>query len=262
MLVLAPKTGKGDTLEDLLEKEGEERVENIKEEANSLKLPFRALSDSLNNSVFLQYTIAILGGVYIVNHFSTRGLDLNLNIMIFVFLMLGLFLHKTPMRYSISMKRASSNISSILFQFPFYAGIMGIMQFTGLGAELGKLIASIATVDTYPFFAYLLGGIVNFAIPSGGGEYAVIGPSIIEAVNNIGNGASPETLQAMTSRASMDIAYGEGLTNLLQPFFLLILMPVMAKGIKVQARDVMGYLVIPFLLYFIIQVLMVIYIPL
>ncbi len=262
MLLLAPKTKKGDALNDMLEVDKELDAVTIKEEAKRLKLPFRAISDSLNNSVLLQYSIALLGGSYIVHHFWTKGLDLNLNIMIFVFLMFGLFLHKTPMRYSISMKRASSNVSSILFQFPFYAGIMGIMQFTGLGAELGKLIASVATVDSYPFFAYLLGGIVNFAIPSGGGEYAVVGPSVIEAVNNIGAGSSPETLQAMTSRASMAIAYGEGLTNLLQPFFLLLLMPVMAKGIKIQARDVMGYLVIPFLLYFILQILMVIYVPL
>lgn len=262
MLLLAPKTKKGETLQELLKTDETDALPDIKTEAETLKLPFKAISDSLNNSMVLQYIIAFMGLVYIIHHFGTKGLDLNLNIMIFVFLMLGLLLHKSPMRYSISMKRASSNISSIIFQYPFYAGIMGIMQFTGLGAELGKLIASVATLESYPFFAYLLGGIVNFAIPSGGGEYAVIGPSVIEAVNNIGVGTSPEIVQAMTSRASMAIAYGEGLTNLLQPFFLLLLMPVMAKGIKVQARDIMGYLVLPFLLYFVLQIAMVVFMPL
>ncbi len=262
MLLLAPKNTKGKELSDLLDTKNITPQLEIKEEAKNLKLPFKAVSDQLNNSMILQYIIAFMGVTYIIFHFSTKGLDLNLNIMIFVFIIMGLLLHKTPMRYSISMKRASSNISDILFQFPFYAGIMGIMTFTGLGAELGKLIASIATADTYPFFAYLLGGIVNFAIPSGGGEYAVIGPSVIEAVNNIGAGLPPAELTAMTARASLAIAYGEGLTNLLQPFYLLLLMPVMAKGIKIQARDIMGYLVIPFLLYFVIQILMVLWIPL
>ena len=45
----------------------------------------------------------------------------------------------------------------------------------------------------------------------------------------------------------MSVAYGESLSNLLQPFFLLIVFPVMGKGIKIQARDVIGYLFIPFI---------------
>ncbi len=261
MLVLAPKTAKDNELSDLLETQVAAPL-GIKEEAERLKHPFKALSDQLNNSMLLQYTIGLMGLTYIIWHFKTKGFDLNLNIMIFVFLILGLLLHKTPMRYSISMKRVSGNISDILYQFPFYAGIMGIMTFTGLGAALGELIASVATKDTYPFFAYLLGGAVNFAIPSGGGEYAVIGPSVVEAVNQIGAGLPPEELKAMTARASLSIAYGEGLTNLLQPFYLILLLPVMAQGIKIQARDVMGYLVVPFLLYFVLQLLMVLWMPL
>ncbi|WP_411031491.1 short-chain fatty acid transporter [Spongiimicrobium sp. 3-5] len=262
MLLLEPKKSEGNQLTDFLALDMAPKPKSIPEEAASFKLPFKAPSDQLNNSVLLQYCIALMGAVYIFYHFATKGPDLNLNIMIFTFVIVGLFLHKTPMRYGISMKRASGNIADILFQYPFYAGIMGIMTFTGLGRELGQLIASVATADTYPFFAYLLGGVVNFAIPSGGGEYAVIGPSVIEAVNNIGAGLSTEELTVMNARASMAIAYGEGLTNLLQPFFLLLLLPVMAKGIKIQARDIMGYLVIPFLLFFVLQITMVLWVPL
>jgi short-chain fatty acids transporter len=42
----------------------------------------------------------------------------------------------------------------------------------------------------------------------------------------------------------------------------LLVFPVMGKGIKIQARDIVGYLFIPFVLFFILQVLMVTYIPL
>ena len=45
----------------------------------------------------------------------------------------------------------------------------------------------------------------------------------------------------------MAVAYGETSSNLLQPFFLLAILPVMGVGVRIQARDVMGYLVIPFL---------------
>ena len=108
----------------------------------------------MNNSSLLQYIIATLGIIYLGSHFSSNGFDLNLNIMIFLFLMLGLFLHRTPMRYVLAMKRASGNVSGILFQYPFYAGIMGIMIYTGLGEKLAYWMASVATLDTIPFFSF------------------------------------------------------------------------------------------------------------
>ncbi|MGI9550779.1 MAG: TIGR00366 family protein, partial [Aurantibacter sp.] len=160
MLLLIPRNKKPLEINDLLLNTETKDEVNIEEEASSLKLPFKAMSDNLNNSVTLQYIIALSGLAYIVYYFATRGVDLNLNIMIFVFIIIGLFLHKTPIRFGIAMRRASSNVSGILFQFPFYAGIMGIMIYTGLGEQLANLIASVATIDTYPFFAYLLGGIV------------------------------------------------------------------------------------------------------
>lgn len=262
MIFLLPQKKAKKELKDLLSNQKAATQASIQEEANSYKLPYQALSDTLNNSVILQWTIALMGLTYIGFHFVTRGFDLNLNIMIFLFINLGLLLHMTPLRYGIAMRRASSNVSGIIFQFPFYAGIMGIMVGTGLGEELASLMASVATIDTYPIYAYLLGGIVNFAIPSGGGEYAVIGPSVIEAVNQIALGLSNEELMQVQARASLSIAYGESLTNLLQPFYLLLVLPVMGAGIKIQARDVMGYLVIPFIVYFLIQMACVLLIPL
>ncbi len=253
MILLIPKEDKGLHLEEMLESKDQEVRISIYEEARLLKLPFRAVSDFLNNSSILQYVIVLMGFIYIVSHFSTKGFDLNLNIMIFIFLMLGLLLHKTPMRYVIAMKRASGNVSGILFQFPFYAGIMGIMIYTGLGEQLADWLASVATLETFPFFAFVSGGIVNFAIPSAGGEFAVIGPTIIKAVQDIGAGLPAEEMTALISRAAMSIAYGESLTNLMQPFYLLLILPVMGSGIKIQARDIMGYLVIPFIALFLLQ---------
>ena len=181
--------------------------------------------------------------------------------MIFIFLIFGMFLHKSPIRYGISIKRTSSNVSAILFQFPFYAGIMGIMMYTGLGVKLAELISTYSSLESYPFFSYFLGAIVNFAIPSGGGEFAVIGPSVIEAVKVLGQGFSEYQITEMISRAALSVAYGETLTNLLNPFYLLLIIPIMGAGIKIQARDVMGYLVIPFIIHFFIISLFITYLP-
>ncbi len=261
MLALSPKSSDRHELIDFLDTSVQKEV-TIKEEAEIQTLSSWALSDKLNNSFILVLIIGIFGAIYVVRHFVMKGFDLNLNIMIFIFILIGLLLHQSPIRFGIAMRKTSSNISSILFQFPFYAGIMGIMINTGLGENLAASLSKIATVDSYPFFAFLLGGVVNFAIPSGGGEFAVIGPSVLDAVKTIGAGLPQETITQMLSRASLSIAYGESLTNLLQPFYLLLVLPIMGAGTKIQARDVMGYLVIPFVVYFILQSILVVYIPL
>ena len=259
--LLIPKSSEGKELADLKTNTIDEDT-SVKDEALSYKLPFRAVSDALNNAGWLQISVALLGVSYIVYHFATKGFDLNFNIMIFIFLIIGMLLHITPMRYSIAMKRASSNISGILFQYPFYAGIMGIMLASGLGTKISDVLTAIATPESYAFISYLTGGIVNFAIPSAGGEFAVIGPSIINMVQGLGVNLPANEVTAMTARAAMSVAYGESLSNLLQPFFLLMVFPVMGAGIKIQARDIIGYLFIPFIVLFIIQALMVTYMPL
>jgi short-chain fatty acids transporter len=262
VLFIIPKSKVVKELNDMLETKDKTINLSIKEEASSFNLPFKSISDQLNNGIIFQFIIVIMGLTYIIYHFYTNGFNLNFNIMIFIFLILGLALHKSPMRYVIAMKRSSNNISGILYQYPFYAGIMGIMLYTGLGEKLAGIMANIATLNSYPFFSYLTGGLVNFAIPSAGGEFAVVGPSVINAIKDIGTGLPTSEVTAMIARASLSIAYGESLTNLLQPFFLLLVFPIMGAGIKIQARDVMGYLVVPFIVIFIIQSILVTWIPL
>lgn len=261
MYVLRPKTGKIVEIGDLRTAGGDGDNKSIEEEARDQNLPVRALSDLLNDSRVLSLIVVVMGGAYIVPYFWMNGLELNLNIMIFTFLVIGILLHGTPMRYVIAMKRACSNISGIVFQYPFYAGIMGIMIHTGLGAAIGGAMASAGSVYTYPVLSYIAGGVVNFAIPSAGGEFAVLAPSVISAVKELGAGLPPEVQTAMIAKASLSIAYGETATNLLQPFFFLIIAPVMCAGVKVSARDVMGYVFIPFAVIVICQCLMITFIP-
>ena len=237
------------------------RETTVAEEANALRAPEPNPSDRLNNSSVLQFFVVVMGLSYIVLYFSRHGFDLNLNIMIFSFLMFGMLLHRTPIRYVVAMGRACSNISGIVFQFPFYAGIMGIMLATGLGKAVAVWIASLVTLKTLPVAAFFLGGAVNFSIPSAGGEWAVIGPPLVEAVRSLTGPIGIAELNRNVGRIAMAVAYGESLTNLVQPFFLLTVLPVMGVGVRIQARDIVGYFFVPFLILFTIIGLLIALFP-
>jgi short-chain fatty acids transporter len=248
-------------IDELRTDSGSARETTVAEEADALRASEPVLSDRLNNSAILQLFVVAMGLAYIVLYFSRRGFDLNLNIMIFSFLIFGMLLHRTPIRYVVAMGRACSNISGIVFQYPFYAGIMGIMLATGLGKAIAVWMASLVTLKTLPVAAFLLGGAVNFSIPSAGGEWAVIGPPLVEAVRELAGPMGTGELNSHVGRIAMAVAYGESLTNLLQPFFLLTVLPVMGAGIRIQARDIVGHFFVPFLLLFTIIGLLVAFLP-
>ena len=257
MWLLRPRNSHGESLQELL------TDEHKNDRFSTLPVPTKStFSDRMNHSKLLIALICIAGFWVVGTHFWTQGFDLNLNVMIFIFLLLGMALHQTPLGYGHAMQKASSNVSAILFQFPFYAGIMGIMIHTGLATNLSNLLADMASINTLPSCAFIIGGMVNFAIPSGGGEFAVIGPSIIEATQLLGNQLSLNEQEELLSRTLLALTYGESLTNLLQPFFILMVLPIMAAGTRIQARDVMGYLVIPFGIFFCLQLLLINFMPL
>ena len=233
----------------------------VVEDAERMRQPGWTFSDWANTSTILQMVVVAMGLTYLVVHFARRGFDLDLNIMIFTFLIFGLLLHRTPIRYVVAMQRACSNISGIVFQYPFYAGIMGIMMATGLGKAMAVWMASRVTLETLPVAAYALGAFINFSIPSAGGEWAVIGPPLVEAVRELAGPVGTDVLGRHVARVAMATAYGESLTNLLQPFFLLTVLPVMGAGLRLQARDLMGYVFVPFLTLFLIIGLLVAFFP-
>jgi short-chain fatty acids transporter len=238
-----------------------DRESTVADEAEALKSTPQTPSDKLNNSALVLVIVIAMGLAAIALHFARRGFDLNLNIMIFSFLIFGMMLHRTPIRYVVAMSRACSNISGIVFQYPFYAGIMGIMMATGLGKAIAGWMASMVTLKTLPAAAFLLGGVVNFSIPSAGGEWAVIGPPLVDAVRELTGAVGTTEVNRHVARIAMAVAYGESLTNLLQPFFLLIVLPVMGVGIRIQARDIVGYFFVPFLFLFTVIGLLVTIFP-
>ena len=133
-------------------------------------------------------------------------------IMIFLFLE---YYHKTPIAYVKSLNKAAVGCAGILLQFPFYAGIMGIMTGTSaegisLAGEISHLCVSVSNEHTFPLLTFLSAGLVNIFIPSGGGQWAVQGPIMMPA------GAALGVSPAITGMA---IAWGDAWTNLIQPFW-------------------------------------------
>ena len=261
MVLMRPQRTEATVLNEMLEQGNNAAAMTVAQEAEQLKHPSKAFSDSLNNGRLPVLLLALAGVAYIISHFVSKGFDINLEIMIFIFLMAGLLAHRTPINYVTAMKRSCSNVSGIIFQYPFYAGIMGLMMFTGLGTMIAEWMSSFATPASLPAIAQFAGAAVNFFIPSAGGEWAVVGPSFVEAAKSVGSTLSPGEVQQLIAKVAMAVAYGETSTNLLQPFFLLIILPVMGAGVRIQARDVMGYMVIPFVVWYSITMAILTWVP-
>ncbi|SFB32405.1 short-chain fatty acids transporter [Lentibacillus halodurans] len=188
----------------------------------------RTPAESLENSQIISLIIGIMGLAFIIYHFTQNGFDLNLNIVNFTFLFLGILFHKTPRRFLNSVTSAVQNAGGIIIQFPFYAGIMGMMVESGLSQEMSMWFVSISNEMTLPLFSFISAGIVNFFVPSGGGQWAVQGPIMVPAALEIG---------ADTAKTAMGVAWGDAWTNMIQPFWALPLLAI--AGLKV--RDIMGF---------------------
>ena len=182
----------------------------------------------------LSILLAIIAIVYLIYTYMTKGsITLSLNIVNLIFLTLGIIFHGTPIGYVNAITDAAKSAGGIILQFPFYAGIMGIMTATGptgqsLAGAISDFFVNISNQTTFPLFTFLSAGIVNFFVPSGGGQWAVQAPIVMPAGNALG--VSPAV-------SAMAIAWGDAWTNMLQPFWALPALGIAGLG----ARDIMGY---------------------
>jgi len=256
-MLMRPTEENLQAFDDMREGDAPTKALTVEKEANGLSLPDRCLSDMLNASWIVNVLIVLMGLYIIVAHFAGKGFDLNLDIMNFVFIMLGMAAHKTPIRYVVAMKRACANVSGIIIQFPFYAGIMGIMIHTGLGKQVAT------SPGSFPFVAFLIGGFLNIFVPSGGGEWAVVGQPVVEAAKTIAANAAmtADVSQAFLAKVSMAVGYGDSWTNMIQPFWTLTFLPIIGAGSRLQARDIMGYTFVAMLWSFVIFALGVTFLP-
>jgi len=159
---------------------------------------------------------------------------LNPNYINLSLLGLGLLMHSSIARFLSATQTAIGGSTGILIQFPLYFGIMAIMNKTGLVHVFSDFFVAHSTSTTFPVFTFISAGVVNLFVPSGGGQWGVQGPMLLQAATDLGIGY-PKSILAL--------AYGDQVTNMLQPFWALPLLGI--TGLK--ARDILPYTLFLFL---------------
>ena len=197
-------------------------------------------AEKLDHSKLLSkiISISILGYCFYKSILLPEVPSLNVitpNFINLILLGLGIFFHSSFSQFTNAITESIKGASGILIQFPLYFGIMGIMKDSGIVSSLSDFFVSISNETTFPIFTFISAGIVNIFVPSGGGQWAIQGPIIIEAANQIG---------CSFSKSIMALAYGDQLTNMLQPFWALPLLGI--TGLK--AKEILPYTLYLFLI--------------
>ncbi len=156
----------------------------------------------------------------------------NINLLL---LSLALIAHARLSNFGNAVSDAMSSAAGILIQFPLYFGVMGIMKEAGLASQLSYFFVSISNELTFPLFTFLSAGIINIFVPSGGGQWAIQGPIIVEASS---------TLNVPLAKSILAMAYGDQLTNMLQPFWALPLLGIT----ELKAKEILPYTLLLMLL--------------
>lgn len=186
----------------------------------------------------LSLLVGLLGLLFLPGYVREHGyLDWNHNVVNVTFLMLGLVLHRSPVSYAKAIAESVRGVSGIVLQFPFYGGILAVMTFTGLNERISHVFIDASTATSLPFFTYLASIVTKSFVPSGAGEWAVEGPVMLKAAQELG---------VPFGKITMGVAYGNMLGNMYQPFWSLPLLGLMG----LRARDIMGYSLILFVVCF------------
>ncbi|GGH36167.1 short-chain fatty acid transporter [Mangrovimonas yunxiaonensis] len=162
---------------------------------------------------------------------ALKAFQITPNMLNFFMLGLGILLHGSFSSFLNALQEAIKGASGILIQFPLYFGIMGIMEQTGMVIMISDFFVSIANKTTLPIFTFFSAGLVNIFVPSGGGQWAVQGPIVIESALKLG---------VPLPKAIMALAYGDQITNMLQPFWALPLLGIT----KLKAKEILPYTLI------------------
>ena len=160
----------------------------------------------------------------------TRG-NLTPNMLNFLMLGLCILFHGSFISFLKALDQAVVGAGAILIQFPLYFGIMGIMKDTGMVNQIALFFTGISTEQSLPIFTFFSAGLVNIFVPSGGGQWAIQGPVVVQSAMELG---------VPLNKAIMAFAYGDQVTNMLQPFWALPLLAIT----KLKAREILPYTLI------------------
>jgi short-chain fatty acids transporter len=183
----------------------------------------------------LGWIVATIGLLWLILHFAGGG-SVTLNVVNFAYLMLGIGLHGRASSIVVAVENGVRLASGVILQFPFYAGMFGIIRDSGLTEVISNFFVTIANGRTYPALVYWYSGIVNYFVPSGGSKWAIEAPYVVEAA---------KALQVKISSTVLAYSWGDMLTNIIQPFWAL---PIL-RAAGLDFRHILGYALLVFTLY-------------
>lgn len=174
--------------------------------------------------------VAIITAAIVKACFALQNSEAVIDLNYVNFLLLGssILLHGSFHNFLQAVQAAIGDISGIVIQFPLYAGIMGMMKYSGLAVLFSDFFVSISTTDTLAIYTFISAAIVNTFIPSGGGQWAIQGPVIMAAAKDLG---------IPLGKIVMALSYGDQITNMLQPFWALPLLGIT----KLKAKEILPY---------------------
>ncbi len=225
------------------------RIEEIEDEfvreAMSNKSEVKADNSTpalrMSHSRVLMYAIGGIGLAWCGLFLYNKGiLGLSLNNYNFLFLCLGMVLCGNPVLFCKTIREGLDGSWGFVLQFPFYAGIFGLISQSGLGTLIAHLFISVSDANTFPLFAFIYSGLLNIAVPSGGSKFVIEAPYII-----------PAALETGAHIKTIICAYqlGDSLTNEITPFFAL---PYLAN-FKLEFNRIIPYTFVAVVLIFIVN---------
>lgn len=195
------------------------------------------LSTILDQTYFLNLLIGVCGLFWLFLSFKAHGWQgITINTVNFVFLTIGILLHPSPASVLKAAAESGSTIYNIALQFPFYSGMYGIIKGTALSVFIGQAFVRVASARTLPLIVYWYSGIVNYFVPSGGSKWAIEAPYVVQAAKTLGVGFD---------RIVVAYAWGDMMTDLLQPFWAI---PLLAAA-GLEFKEILGFEMIAFVLY-------------
>ncbi|HAF09081.1 MAG TPA: Short chain fatty acid transporter [Chloroflexi bacterium] len=202
----------------------------------------------LEYSPILTIVIVLIGLAYLATVFGGNGdilsgiaQALDLNTYNFIFLLAGLLLHWRPRSFLTAVTQSVPASAGVLIQFPFYAGIFGMIvglpnDPSPISKALADLFVHISDQNTYPILLSIYSAILGVFVPSGGSKWVIEAPYVLQAANQLHVNLG-WTVQIYNA--------AEALPNLLNPFWMLPLLGLLG----LRARDLIGYSVIQFVVH-------------
>ena len=205
-------------------------VKNEKHKTNLIGLEI--LDHSKYFGGFIGLLILLFCFYLAFSHPSTSSFQfINPNFLNLSLLSMALIFHQSFSNFINAAEKAIGGTVGILIQFPLYFGIMGVVSQTGIINDLAMYFQNISNDFTYPLFTFFSAGMINFLVPSGGGQWYVQGPLIIQSALEMG---------VSLEKSIIAMAYGDQLTNMMQPFWALPLLGI--TGLK--AKDILPFTLI------------------